>query len=185
MSESQLIQSNAAGAHAFAACEFVSAMCWIFLQAVLHRSRFSMSCRIWSLRISARAFGLQVAALTTQWWLLDYLDRRPAISYPRLVDKPFEYQVEWDPAKARQNARKHWITFERAATVFLDPDALSVFDEEHSQDEDRWITLGLDRAGTLIVVCHTYREQTEINARVRIISARKATKTEAKQYERK
>jgi len=62
---------------------------------------------------------------------------------------------------------------------------LSVFDEEHSQDEDRWITLGLDRAGTLIVVCHTYREQTEINARVRIISARKATKTEAKQYERK
>ncbi|MBI2349990.1 MAG: BrnT family toxin [Deltaproteobacteria bacterium] len=101
------------------------------------------------------------------------------------MDKPFEYQVEWDPAKARQNARKHWITFERAATVFLDPDALAVFDEEHSQDEDRWITLGLDRTGTLVVVCHNYREQTEINARVRIISARKATKTEAKQYERK
>src|SRR3990167_8915041 len=86
MSESQLTRSNVAGAHAFAACEFVSAMCWIFLQAVLRRSRFSMSCRIWSLRISARAFGLQVAALTTQWWLLDYLDRRPAIPCPRLLD---------------------------------------------------------------------------------------------------
>ena len=100
------------------------------------------------------------------------------------MDKPFEYQLEWDPAKARQNARKHRITFERAATVFLDPDALSVFDEEHSQDRDRWITLGLDQTGTLLVVCHTYDEQTELRSRIRIISARKATRNEAKQYER-
>jgi len=55
----------------------------------------------------------------------------------------FEYQFEWDPIKAHQNARKHGVTFERAATVFLDPQALSGFDEEHSQEEDRWITLGL------------------------------------------
>ncbi len=101
------------------------------------------------------------------------------------MDKPFKYHLEWDSAKARQNARKHRITFERAATVFLDPDALSVFDAEHSQDEDRWITLGLDRSGTLLVVCHTYREQTELSARVRIISARKTTTNEAQQYERK
>ena len=98
------------------------------------------------------------------------------------MDKPFQYQFEWDPAKARQNARKHRVTFERASTIFLDPDALSVFDQEHSQDEDRWITLGLDRDGTLLVVCHTYREETEFSARIRLFSARRATKNEALQY---
>jgi uncharacterized DUF497 family protein len=101
------------------------------------------------------------------------------------VDKPFQYQFEWDTAKARQNSRRHRVTFERAATVFLDPHALSVFDAEHSQDEERWITLGLDRTGTLLVVCHTYRDETETSAQIRIISARRATKNEAKQYGRK
>ena len=71
------------------------------------------------------------------------------------MQNPFEYQFEWDPIKAHQNARKHGVTFERAATVLLDPQALSDFDEEHSQEEDRWITLGLDRTGTLLIVCHT------------------------------
>ena len=97
----------------------------------------------------------------------------------------FQYQFEWDPIKARLNLEEHGITFERAATVFLDAEALSEFDEEHSQDEDRWITLGLDRTGALVVVCHTYREETETSARIRVISARKATKNEGKQYERK
>jgi uncharacterized DUF497 family protein len=101
------------------------------------------------------------------------------------VDKPFQYQFEWDTTKAGQNAKRHRVTFERAATVFLDPNALSVFDREHSQDEDRWITLGLDRTGVLLVVCHTYREETEASARIRIITARRATKNETKQYERK
>jgi uncharacterized DUF497 family protein len=98
------------------------------------------------------------------------------------VDEPFQYQFEWDPAKARQNTGKHRITFERAATIFLDPDALSVFDEEHSLDEDRWVTLGLDRTGVLLVVCHAFKEEAESSARIRLFSARKATKTEAKQY---
>ena len=59
----------------------------------------------------------------------------------------FQYQFEWDTAKARQNAKKHRITFERGATIFLDPSALSLFDEQHSDDEERcgqlwvWITL--------------------------------------------
>jgi len=101
------------------------------------------------------------------------------------VKKPFQYQFEWDPIKARLNLKNHHIAFERAATVFLDPEALSVFDEEHSQTEDRWITLGLDRAGTLLVVWHTYREETETSAWIRLITARKATKNETKQYERK
>jgi uncharacterized DUF497 family protein len=97
----------------------------------------------------------------------------------------FQYQFEWDTAKARQNTKKHGITFERAATVFLDANALSLFDEQHSEDEERWITLGLDRTGTLVVICHTYREETDTTARVRIISARKATRRETKQYQRK
>jgi uncharacterized protein len=101
------------------------------------------------------------------------------------VEKPFQYQFEWDPTKARQNNKRHRVTFERAATVFLDPNQLSVFDEQHSQDEERWVTLGLDRTGTLLVVCHSYREETETSAMIRIISARKATKNEVKQYERK
>ncbi|MBI1748049.1 MAG: BrnT family toxin [Acidobacteria bacterium] len=99
--------------------------------------------------------------------------------------KPFQYQFEWDPSKAQGNLKKHGIACERAASVFLDPEALSEFDEEHSQEEDRWITLGVDRAGTLLVVCHAYREETETSGRIRLISARKATKNEAKQYERK
>ena len=97
----------------------------------------------------------------------------------------FQYQFEWDPAKARQNARKHRITFERGATVFLDPNALSLFDEQHSDDEERWTTLGLDHTGALLVICHTYHEETEISPRVRLISARRATKNETKQYQRK
>ena len=98
--------------------------------------------------------------------------------------RPFQYQFEWDPVKARRNLKDHGIAFERAATVFLDAEALSEFDEEHSEDEDRWITLGLDRTGSLLVVCHTYREETAVSARIRLISARKATRNEAKQYRR-
>lgn len=97
----------------------------------------------------------------------------------------FQYNFEWDPAKGRQNARNHRVTFERGATVFLDPNALSLFDEQHSEAEERWITLGLDQTGVLLVVCHTYREEAESTARVRLISARKATKKERKQYQRK
>jgi len=62
------------------------------------------------------------------------------------MNKPFQYQFEWDPVKAQRNVKRHGVTFERAATVFLDPEALSELDEEHSQDEERWITLGLDRS---------------------------------------
>lgn len=98
--------------------------------------------------------------------------------------KPFQYQFEWDPSKARQNVQKHGIAFERAATVFLDPEALSEFDEEHSEHENRWLTLGLDVTGALLVVSHSYEEATDVNAKIRLISARKATKNEAKHYRR-
>jgi uncharacterized DUF497 family protein len=53
------------------------------------------------------------------------------------------YNFDWDPSKAQQNIQKHTVSFERAATVFRDPNQISIYDEAHSDDEDRWITLGL------------------------------------------
>ena len=93
------------------------------------------------------------------------------------------YYFEWDPAKARQNIQKHRVSFERAATVFRDPNQISVYDEEHSDNEDRWITLGLSQDGTPIVVVHTFQQMGESSASIRIISARRATRSEIKQYE--
>jgi len=97
----------------------------------------------------------------------------------------FQYQFEWDPRKARQNLKRHGVAFERAATIFLDQSALSEFDEAHSEAEDRWITLGLDQTGVLLVVCHTFSDETESNACLRLISARKATKREKAEYKRR
>jgi uncharacterized DUF497 family protein len=103
------------------------------------------------------------------------------------VERQFEHQFEWDPVKARRNAREHGVSFERAATVFLDPRAMSIFDDEHSEEEERWITLGLDRSGVLLVVCHTFRQENEDGreacAKIRLISARRADRREAAQYQ--
>ena len=97
----------------------------------------------------------------------------------------FEYRFEWDPAKADRNAKDHGVTFEQAATVFLDAMLLSQLDQEHSDEEERWVSLGMDKAARLLVVCHTYREITENGARIRIFSARKATRHEIRDYERR
>lgn len=94
------------------------------------------------------------------------------------------YDFEWDPAKAKQNLRKHGVSFERAATVLLDPNALSIFDARHGSGEDRWITLGMDRQGVMLVVSHTFREAGQQTASIRIITSRKATRAERKQYEK-
>ena len=99
--------------------------------------------------------------------------------------KPFQYHFEWDPSKARQNYRKHGIAFDRAATIFHDANALSEFDEPHSDREERWITIGLDQSGTIVVACHTFQETGENSATIRLISARKATKNEMTTYRRK
>ena len=92
------------------------------------------------------------------------------------------YNFEWDSDKAKLNFKKHRLGFEVAATVFKDPQALSVFDAEHSEDEERWITMGIASSGNLIVVVHTHKEENENSVKIRIISARKATKNETKQY---
>jgi uncharacterized DUF497 family protein len=92
------------------------------------------------------------------------------------------YKFEWDPAKERVNIREHKVSFRRAATVFRDPSQLSIYDEEHSEYEDRWITMGVDSSGVLRVVVHTFEQVGENLYEIRMISARKATSREARQY---
>jgi uncharacterized protein len=85
----------------------------------------------------------------------------------------FRYEFEWDPLKAETNFSKHEVEFDRAAGVFQDPLALTLRDEEHSADEERWITLGKERAGQYVLVVHTFEQLTGGSARVRLISARR------------
>lgn len=93
-----------------------------------------------------------------------------------------KYNFEWDPHKAKQNIQKHGISFDRAAKVFLDAFAISVFDDEHSNIEDRWITIGSEYNDLLVVVVHTFKELDSETITIRIVSARKATREEAQQY---
>lgn len=88
---------------------------------------------------------------------------------------------EWDENKNTINKRKHGVSFEEAQTVFYDAEALVIDDIEHSEDEERFIILGLSARANLLIVCHCYRASESI---IRIISARKATTTETKQYNR-
>lgn len=88
-------------------------------------------------------------------------------------------KFEWDNNKNELNQKKHKISFEEAQTVFYDSEALIIDDPQHSEQEDRFIILGLSKKVHLLVVCHCYRESDSI---IRIISARKATATEAKYY---
>ena len=87
-------------------------------------------------------------------------------------------QFEWDDEKASLNERKHSVSFPEAMTVFGDPLGLTGYDPDHSTDEDRFITMGHTITERLLIVSHTDRDQ-----RIRIISARVATKRERKDYE--
>lgn len=93
------------------------------------------------------------------------------------------YYFDWDPNKAKANLKKHGIGFEQASTIFLDPRMITVFDGEHSGHEDRWATIGIDKNGSLLVVVHTFQQLDANCSRIRMISARKATKREIKQYQ--
>ena len=84
------------------------------------------------------------------------------------------YHFEWDPAKADQNLSKHKVGFEEAVGVFRDPEALTLYDESHADREERWITLGQDRPGRLEVLVHTFAEVAPDEFRVRVVSARRA-----------
>ena len=95
----------------------------------------------------------------------------------------FRYEFEWDPEKARSNSSRHGVDFERAATVFRDPLAVTIPDDEHSETEVRWITLGKDASGQYTLVVHTFEWLPEERGRVRLISARRPTRVEIHQYE--
>jgi uncharacterized protein len=86
-------------------------------------------------------------------------------------------QLGWDTNKAAKNLRKHRVSFEEAATVFDDPMFITVVDDEHSVDEERYITIGVSSQRRLLIVAHTDRD-----GRIRIISAREATKKEEQFY---
>jgi len=94
-----------------------------------------------------------------------------------------QYSFEWDPAKAKANRRKHGISFENAAGVFLDPLAISVPHDKYSEIEERWVTMRRDRRGLALVIIHTLPESLVKERKIRIISARKATRREVRQYE--
>jgi uncharacterized DUF497 family protein len=88
-------------------------------------------------------------------------------------------RFEWDSAKAASNAKKHKVTFELAKSVFYDDFAVQFFDEEHSSDEDRFLLLGMSSDARLLLVCHCEMEEANV---IRIVSARKATQSEAQYY---
>ena len=88
-------------------------------------------------------------------------------------------RFEWDDQKAAANLKKHKVSFDEAKTVFADDRAKLIDDPDLSEDEDRFVLLGLSSALRLLLVCHCYRSDGEV---IRIISARKAIATEAKSY---
>jgi hypothetical protein len=88
-------------------------------------------------------------------------------------------QFEWNPEKASSNAQKHGVSFEEAKSVFYDEFAIQFFDEAHSSDEERFLLLGMSAQAKLLLVCHCERDSGNT---IHIISARKATKQEARFY---
>ena len=87
-------------------------------------------------------------------------------------------KFDWDPRKARRNLRKHGIDFDEASTVFADTLSITIPDPDPSEDEERWVTMGLSNRQRLLVVVHTEEEET-----IRIISARTADRLERRKYE--
>jgi len=87
-------------------------------------------------------------------------------------------KFEWDPSKARRNLRKHGIDFSEASTVFADTLSITIPDPDHSEDEERWLTMGLSNRQRLLVVVHTEEGET-----IRIINARRADRLERRKYE--
>ena len=121
--------------------------------------------------------------------LVKFCDLPPRLAVLEIrIDKPLSYnynvnitplRFEWDKDKSALNQKKHGLSFEEAQTVFLDENALLIHDPDHSEEEDRFILLGLSARFRILVVCHCYRESDEV---IRIISARKAVRTEQKRY---
>ncbi len=93
-----------------------------------------------------------------------------------------DLRFEWDSTKSAANRKKHGVSFEEALTVFYDEKALLISDPDHSAEEDRFFLLGISIRLRSLVVCHCYRETQEV---IRIISARKADRSEREEYYRR
>ena len=89
-------------------------------------------------------------------------------------------RFEWDEAKNAANIEKHGVSFDEAQTAFHDTEAIRFHDPDHSESEDRFLLLGLSTRPRVLIVCHCYRSDDEV---IRLISARKANKTERNDYE--
>ncbi|MBI1746521.1 MAG: BrnT family toxin [Acidobacteria bacterium] len=94
-----------------------------------------------------------------------------------------ELLFEWDENKARENLKKHKVSFEEVKTVFNDPLLLTFLDEEHSEGEERYISIGTSATSRILLVVHAEREATEETLIIRVISCRKATASERRTYE--
>ena len=90
-----------------------------------------------------------------------------------------QIKFEWDPKKAAANAKKYGVTFDEARRVFFDENAKLIDDPDHSEDEERFVLLGFSSSLKVVLVCHCYLEEGNV---IRIISARKASSYESKQY---
>lgn len=93
-----------------------------------------------------------------------------------------EMKFSWDARKSKQNIKKHKVSFEEAAMVFLDENAIEFFDPEHSSQEDRYLMMGISDRLRILVVSYCLRKE---NSEIRIISARRATKNEQRFYTRR
>lgn len=93
-------------------------------------------------------------------------------------------EFDWDPAKAASNQRKHNVSFEHALTVFADPLALSRPEGSVTPTEERWVTIGMSHQASLLLVVHTHVEMSDDHIYIRIISARRPTRKERRDYEK-
>ncbi|HEY2384668.1 MAG TPA: BrnT family toxin [Terriglobia bacterium] len=98
-----------------------------------------------------------------------------------MEERPFQF--EWDPAKAEANERKHGTSFGLASTVFNDANLLTVADLEHSEQEPRWFSIGIANNGAPLAVAYLWSDADPAAIKIRILSARSATRTEIRQYE--
>jgi len=101
---------------------------------------------------------------------------------PGMPEYRMRFNFEWDPMKARLNWKKHGVSFELASTIFRDRYALSIYDLDHSEDEERWITLGIAANGALLVAHHTFAAIDDETVKIRLISSIKAVRREQDQY---
>ena len=117
-----------------------------------------------------------VIMLPSEYWACPAIALILKINYSVVMSN---IKFEWDARKASANEKKHGISFDEARTVFFDENAKLIDDPDHSGDEERFVLLGLSSSLKVVLVCHCYREEGNV---IRIISARKASTHESKQY---